>query len=97
MKGFFNLALVTSNAAQMKYLISKAQWNGLNITMLTFVCISLLLQFVLGVLLVFLAKQGEFVDEDKRNSLIRSNNFATLLSLAITIVNIFINIFVYGF
>ena len=95
--GFFNLALVATNFAQMKYLIAKAIWTGLNITLLTFVCLSLFLQFALGTLLVFLAKQGEFIDEEKRDQLIRSNNWATLIALAISIINIFINVFLYGF
>ena len=70
------------------------QWNALNIVLLTFVCLSLLLQFVIATVLVFLAKSGEFIDDDKRNQLIRSNNGATILVLCVSIINIFINVFV---
>lgn len=92
--GFFNLALVTSNFAQMKQLITKNNWVPINIICMTFVGVSLLLQFVVAIFLIFLAKSGEFIDEDKRNQLIRSNNFTTFLVLVITILNIFINVFI---
>ena len=97
--GFFNLALVATNFAQMKSLISPTQgrttvWNALNIVLMTFIVVSLFLQIIVGVLLVFLAKQGEFIDEEKRNQLIRSNNGTTLLVVAISIINIFINVFI---
>ena len=79
----------------MKQLIVTGQtnWNALNIVLLTFVCLSLLLQFVIGIALVFLAKSGEFIDDDKRNQLIRSNNWVTILVLFVSIINIFINVF----
>ena len=95
--GFFNLALVSSNFAQMKQIItvtSGKAWAPLNIVCMTFVCLSLFLQFIVAIVLVFLAKQGEFIDEDKRNQLIRSNNGVTLLVLVISIINIFLNIFI---
>ena len=91
--GFFNLAMVTTNFAQMKQLITRNNWTPLNITIMVFIGISLLLQFVVACFLIFLAKSGEFIDEDKRNQLIRSNNGTTFLVLVITIVNIFINVF----
>jgi hypothetical protein len=99
--GFFNIALVTTNFAQMKDVITRAKkavpantWNGWLIAILSLVCISLTLQFVLAFILVFLAKSNELIDEHKRNQLIRSNNFTTLLVLVITIINIFVNVFI---
>ena len=61
---------------------------------MTFVGLSLLLQFVVAILLVFLAKSKEFIDEDKRNKLIRSNTVTTFLVLIVTILNIFISVFI---
>lgn len=68
-------------------------WTALNIVLLFFVCLSLFLQFGVAVALVFLARRGEFIDEDKRNELIRHNNGVTILVLIISVINIFINIF----
>lgn len=92
--GFFNLALVATNFAQMKQLITLAKWVPLNIVLLTFVCVSLLFQFVVAILLIFLAKSDEFIDENKRNQLIRSNTGTTILVLIISVINIFINVFI---
>jgi len=92
--GFFNIAMVATNFAQMKQLITKDTWNAINIVIMTFIGLSLILQFLVAILLVFLAKQGEFIDENKRNQLIRSNNFATILVLIISVINIFINVFI---
>ena len=80
----------------MKQLIvlGNTSWTAINIVILSFVCLSLFLQLVVGIVLVFLAKQGEFIDEDKRNQLIRSNNGVTLLVLFVSIINIFINVFI---
>jgi hypothetical protein len=85
---------VATNFAQMKQMITKNSWIPLNIVILTFVCLSLLIQFIVATVLVFLAKEGEFIDEDKRNQLIRSNNGVTILVLIVSIINIFINIFI---
>ena len=81
----------------MKQLITYSttkSWNPMNIVILTFVCVSLFLQFVVAIALVFLAKQGEFIDDDKRNQVIRSNNGVTVLVLLVSIINIFINVFI---
>jgi len=80
----------------MKQLIvlGNTSWTAINIVILSFVCLSIFLQLVVGIVLVFLAKQGEFIDEDKRNQLIRSNNGVTLLVLFVSVINIFINVFI---
>ena len=96
--GFFNIALLTSNFGQMKQILIPANnqiqtWAPIVITELVFVCLSLLFQFLLAFMLVFLAKNGEFVDDEKRNTLIRNNNLATIIVFFITILNICINVF----
>lgn len=96
--GFFNLALIATNFKDLKELLMIQHangWSNLQMTLLTLVCLSLVLQFIVGVVLVFLAKNGEFIDREKREILIRKNNLATLLVLAISIINVFINIFLH--
>jgi hypothetical protein len=66
----------------------------MNIVLLSAVCISVLFQFTVGAALVFISKEGEFIDEEKRVDLIKKNNYATLLVLATSIINIFISIFI---
>jgi hypothetical protein len=96
--GFFNISLVASNFSQMKLILfppgNQVQaWAPLAITSLVFVSVSLFLQFLLAFILVFLAKHGEFLDETKRNALIRNNNMATIIVFFITVLNICINVF----
>ena len=94
--GLLDLALITTNFAQLKQLIQSkksAQWEVLDIIVIICVCFSLLLQFLCGAVLVFSAKQFEFTDENKRDASVKLNNMLTLLILVITILNIFINVF----
>lgn len=94
--GFFNLALIATNFTQLKHLINLNNndlYTTLNMVILTSVCLSLLLQVVVGVVLVFLAKSGEFIEDVQREKLIKNNNAVTLLILTISIINVFINVF----
>jgi hypothetical protein len=95
--GLFNLALIATNFTQLKQIItSTATLDQLSITnsvVLASVCISLLFQLLLVVVLVILAKHGEFYDDEKREQLIKGNNLVTLLVLAISVINVFINVF----
>lgn len=93
---FFNLALIATNFTQLKHLISISQTGELgtlNTVILLCVIISLVLQVVVGAVLVFLAKNREFIDDEKRDQLIRSNNTVTLLIVTVSILNVFINVF----
>ena len=106
--GFFNLALIATNISQIKKLFLaqkdsnyqnlndyKVSWQVIDILLIVFVSISLVLQVLVGVLLVFLARRhhGEFLNDEKREDLIKNNNSVTCLVLAISIINVFINIF----
>jgi hypothetical protein len=95
--GFFNLALIATNFTQLKQILaSTSTLESISVTnavVLASVCVSLLLQLVLIVVLVILAKHGEFYDEEKREQLIRGNNAVTLIVLTISILNVFINVF----
>ena len=77
----------------MKSLLVRNDWIAFNIIVMVSVCLSLILQFIIGVALVYMAKEGEFIDEYKRNELIKKNNFVTLLALIISFINIFLNMF----
>jgi hypothetical protein len=59
--GFYNLALVTNNFSQIKYLISINNWTTTNIVLVSFLGLSIVLQFGLAIMLVFLVKQAEFI------------------------------------
>lgn len=94
--GFFNLAMIANNFVQLKEIIDLSQTQKLdvlNIIILFFVILSLVLQIVVGVVLIYLAKTSEFVDKEKRDQLIKKNNAVTFLVITISIINVFLNIF----
>ena len=80
------------NAALDTY---KMSLNIVDSVLIAFISVSLLLQLLVGVLLIFLARRAhnDFLSEEKREDLIKSNNSITCLVLAISIINVFINIF----
>jgi hypothetical protein len=94
--GFINLALIATNFTQLKHLLALnyPNFSFTNIIVLACVIISLFMQVVVGIVLVYLAKHGEFFDAQKRSQLIRKNNMVTLMILAISIINVFINVFI---
>ena len=77
----------------MKSLLVRNDWIAFNIIVMVSVCLSLVLHFIIGVALVYMAKEAEFIDEHKRNELIKKNNVVTLLALIISFINIFLNMF----
>ena len=105
--GFFNLALIASNICEIKKLFLlekdsnanlnsyKISWSVIDIILIVMVSLSLVLQIFVGVMLIFLARRHhvEFLNEEKREDLIKNNNSVTCLVLAISIINVFINIF----
>ena len=95
--GMLDLALMTSNFAQIKQLMNIQKtnpWQAIHIALFACVCISIFLQILCGILLVFLSKQTEFLDDEKRERVVRSNNFVTILIFIVVIINIFINVFI---
>jgi hypothetical protein len=93
--GLLDLALIATNFTQMKQVIQAKQdspWQPIDIVIIFAICLSIILQFICGVILLFSAKQ-EFLDEYEIDEIMQRNNSITVLVLAITIVNIFINVF----
>jgi hypothetical protein len=94
--GLFDLALLAANFSQLKQLIlsTSTTWTTFDVVLVCFITASLLLQFTIGILLVYIARQNEFIDEIKRVVLVRLNNATTVIILAVTIINIFLSVFV---
>lgn len=91
--GFFNLALMSTNFAQLKNLSRhKIDLSAVDIIIMVAICISLLLQVLAGVVLVFLGKNT--ISNDKfKMILLKNNDLVTIMVFAIFIINIFINVF----
>ncbi|RNA16804.1 ninjurin-1-like isoform X1 [Brachionus plicatilis] len=94
--GLLDLALIATNFTQMKQLIMstrETQWHVLDLVLMFSICISLILQILCGIFLVFSTTQEDFNDKQKRSISIKNNHTVTLFVLSITVVNIFINVF----
>ena len=95
--GLLDIALITSNFAHLKQIFKNKEsisWNILDVVLLCLIAVSLLMQLICGMWLVFLPIKKEFKDEmEKEKHKLRENVF-TFLILVITIINIFINVFI---
>lgn len=95
--GSLILALMASNFAQLKIIVMPSSgipnWNAINVILITGIAISLIIQIFIGSGLLFLVTSDNFVDEEKRSGIIKKNNWVALLVVAISILNIFLNIF----
>ena len=84
---------IANNFQQLKQItIVRKSWTPLNIIILVFVCLSLLLQFLVAFILIFISKHEDLNNETKRDSLIKNNNVTLLLVVLISIINIGISI-----
>ena len=62
----------------MKRIIYINVWNSLNITLMVLIGVPILMQLVVAVVLVLIAKENEFLDETKRSQFVKRNDFITL-------------------
>lgn len=93
--GFFNIALMTSNLAQLnlKIKVKKLEYSLMDFVLITAVLISLFLQVLAGIVFVFLGK-NTIGNEKIKRLLVKNNDLVTLMVFAIFLINIFINIFI---
>ncbi len=96
--GFLNISVITNNIVQLKYLTTKNVWNYINITLVVFIIICVILQFIQGNLLIFLAKkkksyQNKLSEEKHFDGL---NYGVAVLSFTISFINIFLSVYLYG-
>jgi hypothetical protein len=97
--GSLILALMAANFAQLKLIVMPStgnpHWNAINIILIICVITSLVFQVFIGSGLLFLATRDNFIDDEKRESVIKKNNWVTILVVTVSILNIFINIFMF--
>ncbi len=74
-------------------MIDQNKWIASNILITIAISLSLIFQVIIAIILVYLAKQNEFLDERKRRGLLKCNSIVTILILIITSINVFINVF----
>ncbi|XP_068107830.1 ninjurin-1 [Hyperolius riggenbachi] len=91
-ESMLDIALLMANASQLKAVIHQGPSLPFYIPLITLISISLILQIVVGVLLIFIVK-FDLNDPNKHTKLDKLNNAATALVFIIVVVNVFITAF----
>ncbi|KAM9229378.1 LOW QUALITY PROTEIN: ninjurin-2 [Dugong dugon] len=87
-----DVALFMSNATRLKVVLEQGPSSHCYITLITLISISLLLQVVIGILLVVIARLN-LNEVEKQWRLNQLNNAATTLVFMTVVINIFITAF----
>lgn len=91
-QGMLDIALFTSNASQLKYLLIHGVDDQHFVISVTLVGISLTMQVVLGVLLTFLGRYNLNSAKEQRKADVL-NNVSIVIVFFITVVNVLISAF----
>ncbi|XP_078691004.1 ninjurin-2-like [Branchiostoma floridae x Branchiostoma belcheri] len=95
-QGLLDISLLTANVAQLKFVLDQGVEQRYFYVLVILLCLSITLQVVLAAMLV--SKYGQSVEDDddeglRGKSLTRFNNWTTILSLFITVINIVVSAF----
>lgn len=91
-QGFMDLALLSANANQLRYVLESHDRHPYFYFSLSFIIISLIIQVIVGVGLV-LNSRYNIKDQDDICKADRINNLTTVGILLITIINVFVSAF----
>ncbi|XKL65361.1 hypothetical protein PGB90_008781 [Kerria lacca] len=90
-QGMMDIALITANANQLRYLLEFSRQSTTFYTILALIIVSMCLQVVVGVFLIF---KGRFdLKHEKLEHAIRLNNYVVSGVFLIMIINVFIAAF----
>ncbi|KAF1391696.1 hypothetical protein PFLUV_G00044760 [Perca fluviatilis] len=91
-ESMLDVALLLANASQMKAVLEQGSDFTFYVPLITLISISLILQIIVGVLLIFIVKWN-LNDESMHYKLNIMENFATAFVFIIVVVNVFITAF----
>jgi hypothetical protein len=94
--GLLDIALISTNFQQLKQVILSKKdvpFDTIELVVMFSICLSLILQLICGIFLVFSTRSTDFIDELEMENNVKNNNLITFLILLITILNIFVNVF----
>ncbi|KAJ9587205.1 hypothetical protein L9F63_019285 [Diploptera punctata] len=91
-QGMMDIALITANANQLRYILEFGDRNAVFYTITTLIVISLLLQVAVGVCLIF---KGRFdmAGDSKHHHANRLNNYVVMGVFLVTLINVFVATF----
>ncbi|XP_056589379.1 ninjurin-1-like isoform X1 [Triplophysa dalaica] len=88
-QSMLDVALLMANSSQLKTVLHAGPNKSFYIPLILMISLSIILQIIVGVLLVFIVK-NDLNDVGKQSRLNSMNNVATVIVFFIVIVNIFI-------
>ncbi|XP_068242859.1 ninjurin-2-like [Palaemon carinicauda] len=94
-QGMMDLALLTANANQLRYVIESGKYGNIGINYyvsMTLISLSILMQLVIGIALIFMGRYDVSHDRQAVKA-DRLNNWIVLGVFIITIINVFISSF----
>ncbi|KAM9444493.1 ninjurin-1 [Clarias gariepinus] len=91
-ESMLDVALLMANASQLKAVLEQGPTFSFYSALITLISISLILQVIVGVLLIFIVKWN-LNDESKHFQLNVLENISTALVFIIVVVNVFITAF----
>ncbi|XP_045470214.1 ninjurin-1-like isoform X2 [Harmonia axyridis] len=92
-QGLLDVALLTANASQLKYILQVGPKHEFYTLMLSLIIVSIILQIVQGTLCIFLGVKFDINDKDDHSPADKVNNFVVLTNFLLMGVNIVINTF----
>ncbi|GLV39847.1 Ninjurin C [Carabus blaptoides fortunei] len=92
-QGMLDIALLTANASQLKYILQVGQKHEFYTLMLSLIIISIILQALQGVLCVFLGSSLNINKEHEQDKANTTNNICLALNIVIVTLNIIISAF----
>ncbi|KAF4533406.1 hypothetical protein B566_EDAN003700 [Ephemera danica] len=91
-QGMMDIALLTANANQLRYLIEYNSKSPLFAVNVVLIIISLIIQIAVGVSLIFKGRY-DMSPEDKRKQSNRLNNYVVVGVFIVTVINVFVAAF----
>ncbi|XP_049826837.1 ninjurin-1 isoform X5 [Aethina tumida] len=92
-QGLLDVALLTANASQLKYVLQVGEKHEFYTLMLTLISISIILQVVIVSLCILLGVKLDITEENDHDTANMSNNIVLCLNVILVAVNIIISAF----
>ncbi|XP_044737366.1 ninjurin-2-like isoform X2 [Chrysoperla carnea] len=92
-QGMLDIALLTANASQLKYILQVGEKHQFYTLMLTLIIVSIVLQILIAIIGVFLGSALNINKEHEQNKANCANNIA----LSLTVITVAVNVVISGF
>ncbi|XP_017779635.1 PREDICTED: ninjurin-2-like isoform X1 [Nicrophorus vespilloides] len=92
-QGLLDVALLTANASQLKYILQVGEKHEFYTLMLTLIIISIVLQILQGILCIFLGTGVDINEEKDAKQATKANNIMLCLNVLSVGINVLISAF----